>query len=289
MGSVLVNIAGSGRLTSIVWTNTDIGNVCNPWVYYNGYIYGIGSASGQGLICMNASTGAKVWNSADSGKQYDTASGLILANDKLIAVNDEWDATYTFMMGDIVVVPATPTGYSETYRTNGIVAPLNGDYCWTAPTLSNGKLYLRTYQGILTSFDVSAPSQPAEWIQHYYPGSSPTNYDAIMLSDTDGDGMPAWQEYIVGTDPTNRSSSLKAAIALSKGKIVITYPMLAATGTYYTGMTRYYGLESATQLLNAIWQGVPNETNTTGSTSTVVYTNSFPDSRRFFRAKAKLP
>jgi hypothetical protein len=157
MGSVLVNIAGSGQLNSTVWTNTDVCNESNPWLYYNGYLYGIG---GGGLMCINASTGAKVWDSSAVLKPYDSASGLILANDKLVAVNDEWDPTYTYMMGDLVVVPATPTGYSETYRMNGIITPLNNDYCWTAPTLANGKLYMRTYQGTLVSFDVSAPPPP---------------------------------------------------------------------------------------------------------------------------------
>jgi hypothetical protein len=55
-----------------------------------------------------------------------------------------------------VVVPATPAGYSETYRTNGVVTDPSSVSCWTAPTLANGKIYLRTYQGALVSLDVTA-------------------------------------------------------------------------------------------------------------------------------------
>ena len=64
---------------------------------------------------QHCSTGAKVWNSADSGVQYDNYAGLTLANDQLIAVNDRWTSDYSSFVGDLVVVPATPSGYSETY------------------------------------------------------------------------------------------------------------------------------------------------------------------------------
>jgi hypothetical protein len=148
-GSVLVNL-GSGQLSSTCWTNHTIANSCNPWIYYNGYLYGIGSG---GLSCMDAATGTKVWSSADSGATYDGQAGLTLANDQLLVVNDHWTNNYSLDVGDLVVVPATPAGYSEAYRANGVINPANSD-CWVAPTLSNGRIYFRTQGGTLVCLSV---------------------------------------------------------------------------------------------------------------------------------------
>jgi hypothetical protein len=285
MGSVLVNIAGSGQLTSTVWTNLDVCNESNPWLYYNGYLYGIG---GGGLMCINAATGARVWNSADSGAAYDGASGLVLANDKLIAVNDEWDPTYSFMMAEIVVVPATPTAYSETYRTNGIIT-LNSDYCWIAPTLSNGKLYLRTYQGTLMCLSVgnttTAKGTPFSWLNsHGLAG----NHDAMDYTDSDGDGALAWQEYVMGTDPTNFNSKLQLVVQRTASDTTVSFPSLTATGSDYVGKTRYYTLETDTNLIAPVWQGIVNYSNLVGNNSQVTYTNASPSPARYYRTKARL-
>ncbi len=48
---------------------------------------------------------------------------------------------------------------------------------------------------------------PETYLADNYPGS---NYAAVVLSDTDGDGMTTWQEYVAGTSPTNADSRLAA-------------------------------------------------------------------------------
>lgn len=48
---------------------------------------------------------------------------------------------------------------------------------------------------------------PVWWLNQYYPGTG--NVDAAALSDSDGDGMTAWEEWGAGTDPTNAASLFK--------------------------------------------------------------------------------
>jgi hypothetical protein len=49
---------------------------------------------------------------------------------------------------------------------------------------------------------IGGVSVPCAWLDRY--GLAPGgDYTAAAASDTDGDGYPAWQEYVAGTDPTN--------------------------------------------------------------------------------------
>ncbi|MDF7799028.1 hypothetical protein P4C99_06110 [Pontiellaceae bacterium B1224] len=59
---------------------------------------------------------------------------------------------------------------------------------------------------------------PILWLDGYYdvPGDFP-DWDAAALSDTDGDGLLAWEEYVAGTDPTDGNSVLKISSLVSVG------------------------------------------------------------------------
>lgn len=48
---------------------------------------------------------------------------------------------------------------------------------------------------------------PESWLAQFYPDA--TNYADAANSDTDHDGLTAWQEYRTGTDPTNSTSNLR--------------------------------------------------------------------------------
>jgi hypothetical protein len=101
--------------------------------------------------------------------------------------------------------------------------------------------------------------------------------------------MTAWQEYLAGTDPTNRGSALSVGIGNSNGNTIVTYPALTATGVgYLTNAMRYYGLESVTNLLSGAWQPVPGATNILGNNSIKVFTNAISDQMRFYRVRATL-
>jgi outer membrane protein assembly factor BamB len=90
-------------------------------VYYNGNIYGFHIAA---LQCISAETGEKKWTKRGFGK-----GSLILVNDKLLVLSDK---------GKIIQIEAT----SDVYKEQASFQALEGK-SWTAPSYSNGKLYVR--------------------------------------------------------------------------------------------------------------------------------------------------
>ena len=60
---------------------------------------------------------------------------------------------------------------------------------------------------------------PYAWLDVYYPGQgvSSAAYEALANDDSDGDGFPVWQEYLLGTDPTNAASRLFATVSMNGG------------------------------------------------------------------------
>jgi PKD repeat protein len=132
---------------------------------------------------------------------------------------------------------------------------------------------------IVTSDPMGNGIPPSAWIQQYYPGTN--DYTNAAASDTDGDGMTAWQEYLAGTDPTDRSSCLSVAITNSAGKVVVKVPSVRATGSNYVGLTRYYAIEQCSNSLwQASWQGAPGYTG--------ISTNTIQFPFKFYRVKAWL-
>jgi len=59
-----------------------------------------------------------------------------------------------------------------------------------------------TFDANVTVYDT-----PEWWLNRYYPGTS--DFANAALSDTDGDGQPAWAEFYSGTIPTNVLSVMK--------------------------------------------------------------------------------
>ncbi|MDF1546692.1 MAG: PQQ-like beta-propeller repeat protein [Bacteroidales bacterium] len=90
-------------------------------VYYDGYIYGFNVAA---LTCISATTGEKKWTKRGFGK-----GSLILVDDKLLVLSDQ---------GKIIQVKATPDAYTE----QGSFQAIEGK-SWTAPSFSDGKVYVR--------------------------------------------------------------------------------------------------------------------------------------------------
>ena len=65
-----------------------------------------------------------------------------LAGDRLIVLNEE---------GSLFVVKASSQGYRELARAEGVLPGI----CWTAPTLSQGRLYLRNDKGSVRCLDLN--------------------------------------------------------------------------------------------------------------------------------------
>ena len=268
-------------------------------ILYNGYIYqssypaqiyvpGTGMVYSGGIKCVEFATGITQWTSP--GYEFDDWSSVMRAGDQLVLMTGSDEGASN---GNLVVAQATPAGYQEVYRANGI---LPGE-TWTCPTLSNGRLYVRNNTttpntpATLICYNVSAATNnipPAAWIQNYYFGTASNNYASLAAS-VASNGMTVWQNYLAGTNPTNSSSSLQVGIVFSNSSIAVTYPTLSVvTGLGYTATARCYGLESSSNLLSGTWQAVVGATNVLGNNTAAVYTNASPNASMFYRVRATL-
>lgn len=144
-GALAVNEAGEWQSSSVMK------NKENCSVLHEGYVYGI--SEGGGLRCVEFATGTLKWKSTDYGANFGTESAVMLADNQLVVMNG---ADAGANDGDLVVVEAKPTTYTEVHRANDI---LSGD-TWTVPTLANGILYLRNHEGTVVAYSVLPPPVP---------------------------------------------------------------------------------------------------------------------------------
>ena len=132
-GAALVQLQqknGSWEVNEL-WTNRLFRNHFNGSVLLDGFLYGFDN---KNLKCINALTGEEQWANRDFGK-----GSVILADDKLYVQGEN---------GQIALVKATPTGYTELGRHTALTGR-----CWTIPALANGKLYVRNMSE-LVCYDV---------------------------------------------------------------------------------------------------------------------------------------
>jgi len=130
-GCALVKLAGTGL--SKVYENKEMQNQYTSSVYYQGCIYG--QSDGGNLRCLDALTGKTKWSQGGLG-----AGGLVLADGKLIIMADG---------GTLAIAEASPTGYKSLASAKVLTGK-----CWTAPTLSNGRVYCRSYAGNVVCVDL---------------------------------------------------------------------------------------------------------------------------------------
>ena len=124
---------------------------------------------------------------------------------------------------------------------------------------------LSVIQGVPTATFTTPVPVPYAWLGQYTGllGLAGGDYEAAALADSDGDGHAAWQEYVAGSDPTNRESVLRARVTVSNGMPWVTW-------TPDLGTARVYAVEGRTNLTSGVW-------GTTNSGS------------RFFRVKVRMP
>jgi len=116
-----------------VWENKNLRNHMASSVLWQGYLYGVDENQ---LRCVAFDTGEVKWTDKVSGK-----GSLILADGKLIVLSER---------GELLVANPSPEGFKPITRAQVI-----GGKCWAAPTLANGKMYVRTGPGDLVCVDVS--------------------------------------------------------------------------------------------------------------------------------------
>jgi outer membrane protein assembly factor BamB len=143
IGAGVYRISRNGEQWSVaeVWRtpNKHLNHWSTP-ALHDGHIYGIFNHARHAtapLKCVKLATGEDVWEEPGFGM-----GNVILAGGRLLALTD---------YGEVVVVEPTPQRYLE----RGRAKVLSGK-CWSTPTVSGGRLYVRsTTEG--ACFDLSKP------------------------------------------------------------------------------------------------------------------------------------
>ncbi len=129
-GAVLMRIKTEGGKATVeeLWKTRTMKNHFNNAVLVGDHLYGFDNAT---FKCLSVATGEPAWAARGLGK------GSLLAADGnlLIVLSDQ---------GTLVLVEATPGAYTELARFQAMEGK-----AWTAPTLANGRLYLRDHDEIM--------------------------------------------------------------------------------------------------------------------------------------------
>ena len=110
-----------------VWRSKVMKNQFGTAVLKGDYLFGFDDRI---LVCINANTGKEMWKQRGYGQ-----GTLILADNHLIILSDK---------GKLALAEVSSSGFKE----KAGMQVLNGT-CWTVPTLSGGKLYLRSMNEIV--------------------------------------------------------------------------------------------------------------------------------------------
>jgi outer membrane protein assembly factor BamB len=135
-GGIMARFDGTN--TAKVWASQTFANHINTSVLIDGCLYGVAGAVNDknvALQCVDFATGDLKWSFPGLG-----GGGLIAADHKIIMLSDT---------GELVVGEASPTAFVPISR-----AQLLGQWCWSAPTLANGRIYCRNNLGDLVCLDV---------------------------------------------------------------------------------------------------------------------------------------
>ena len=104
-----------------LWKNGEMRNHFGTSIHYQGYLYGFDNSI---LKCVDVESGEQRWKARGYSK-----GTLIAADGHLILLGEK---------GNLGLAVATPEGFVENANV-----PLMTNRCWTMPSLSDGRLYVR--------------------------------------------------------------------------------------------------------------------------------------------------
>lgn len=104
------------------WTTRGFKPYFNDFVQHEGYLYGY---DGSRFMCIDASTGERVWK----GSRYGGQVLLLSEMDTLLILSEK---------GDIILLEASPDGENELARIKALSSKT-----WNHPVIAHGKLYVR--------------------------------------------------------------------------------------------------------------------------------------------------
>jgi len=143
----------TGRCKPVpIWVNNKLSNDTASSVLLENTIYGFDLREAQARLhrpsrgefrAVDFRTGRVRWSYAEPGHAQ-----VIAADGKLVIFNDR---------GEVILARADPSKYEELGR----VSLFSGEVCWTAPTLANGRLFVRTQTRAACIFLGMLPLEPA--------------------------------------------------------------------------------------------------------------------------------
>ncbi len=174
-GAVLMRIKTEGGKATVeeLWKTRTMKNHFNNAVLVGEHLYGFDNAT---FKCLSVATGEPAWALRGLGK----GSLLVADGNLLIVLSDT---------GTLLLVEATPAAYTELARFQAMEGK-----AWTAPTLANGRLYLRDHDEIValemkasgakaTSASVSTGTVPAPAPKEGTAGTSPSSATSTLSLD----------------------------------------------------------------------------------------------------------
>ncbi|HZM06290.1 MAG TPA: S8 family serine peptidase [Candidatus Saccharimonadales bacterium] len=194
-----------------------------------------GGASGTVVISKNIGSGSFTL----SGPISQSGSGLVTT------ITPAPPGQYVVQFGDVAFYQ-TPAPQTNTLMGSNILS-FTGTY--TFPDVNSNGI--------------------SDLYEQYYFGSLSTN--RTRLTDSDGDGMSDYAEFIAGTNPTNASSNLR---------IIRSYATPGGMTAQWSAIPgRIYQVQTSTNLLN--WSPVSLWLQSSNSPMTYVWTNTSDNARSF--------
>ncbi len=233
-----------GHTVQIIWdyANVAFGGASGyGWLIDDVAITGIAIGSGQqGTLVISKNLGQGTWSLSGQLSQSGIAPTTTISNAPL--------GQYTVTFSDVPFYHTPPDQSGMLTASNTLV--LSGDY---------------------TFDDTNHNGISDAWEQFYF-GSVSTN--RTQYTDTDGDGMTDYAEFIAGTNPTNATSKLAFFPPTRSTNGIVLLQWAAIPG-------RIYQVETSTNF--NVWLPATGWISATGSPMTYSFTNTNSGNSRMFR------
>jgi len=118
------------------------------------------------------------------------------------------------------------------------------------------------------AFDAQAKGTPNWWLANYG-----------VTEDHDDDGVPAWQEYVADTDPTNPASYFQISVLSNQLPVTVCFP---------SSSRRYYTLQKRDNLQVSDWTNVVSQTDIPGKGGLDTLQDTTGATQQFYRIEVKV-
>jgi hypothetical protein len=259
--------------------------------------------SGTATITLTVGDGAVIASDAFTLTVTAVNDAPTISNvaDRSIAVNSNTGAI-AITVGDIetAATALTLTKASSNHTlvpTTGIVFGGSGASRTVTVTpaanqLGSATITMTVGDGALTTSDtfvLTVTGNAQETWRFAKFGTAANTGTSADTANPDGDAWTNANEYVLGSNPTIPNNAAILAVARSGTSVTFTFTAVQATGTGYAGLTRFYDVETTTNLSNsASWTGLSGYTNITGANQTVTINQPASASPHFYRLKVRL-